>query len=287
MWKDQYVLGVRLLDAQHKAMFDTVESWLDTLSSGCDWEKKNAECRNTLAFLKRYVVMHFNAEETYQESLNYAGVEAHKQVHNYFARLLEVHERNLESRDFDIQSVNQFTDFILKGFINHVTTEDQKITWGNTKTEYSGDISIIGSFVKSISGTMERMAGINPKSLSGKNLGGQEIKGDIFVKIGIIGDLNGYVIYGFSKEFADKILNTMPKFELKQTNDIVCSVLAEISNIISGTTTIVLTGKGYNCDITTPTIISDSKEVDGKALDTKLMINTPIGEMMIGTHSLY
>jgi hemerythrin len=127
LWKDQYELGVPLIDAQHKELFRRVEAFLQVLRSGVSWDDKALQLNDTLEFMKGYVVEHFRDEEEYQESIGYPGYEAHKQIHNNMVDyVLEVSKQYEESNKNE-DLMQQFGGRLLAWLINHVAAEDQRI----------------------------------------------------------------------------------------------------------------------------------------------------------------
>jgi hemerythrin len=77
--------------------------------------------------MKRYVVEHFRAEEEYQQSINYPGYEAHKEVHNGMVDYVKEVSKQYENSNYDEQLMQQFGGRLLAWLINHVAAEDQRI----------------------------------------------------------------------------------------------------------------------------------------------------------------
>ncbi|SHI37355.1 hemerythrin [Thermoclostridium caenicola] len=127
LWKDQYELGVPQIDAQHKELFRRVESFLQVLRSGGNWEEKVPKLNETLEFMKRYVVEHFHDEEEYQRSINYPGYEAHKQIHNGMVIYVQEVTKQYEASGNKEDLMQQFGGRLLAWLINHVAAEDQRI----------------------------------------------------------------------------------------------------------------------------------------------------------------
>ena len=51
--------------------------------------------KKILGFLKEYVVYHFRDEEAYQQSIGYAGFEAHQREHQQFTQTVLAYEKKL------------------------------------------------------------------------------------------------------------------------------------------------------------------------------------------------
>ncbi len=127
LWKDKYELGVPLIDTQHKELFRRVESFMQVLRAEDNWDEKIPQLNETLEFMKRYVVEHFRAEEEYQQSINYPGYEAHKEVHNGMVDYVKEVSKQYENSNYDEQLMQQFGGRLLAWLINHVAAEDQRI----------------------------------------------------------------------------------------------------------------------------------------------------------------
>ncbi|NLZ54953.1 MAG: hemerythrin family protein, partial [Thermoanaerobacteraceae bacterium] len=127
LWKDQYELGVSLIDTQHKELFRRVESFMQVLRSSDSWDKKISQIDETLEFMKKYVVEHFRDEEEYQRSINYPGYEAHKQIHNGMVKYVLEVSKQYEKSKYNEDLMQQFGGKLLAWLINHVAAEDQLI----------------------------------------------------------------------------------------------------------------------------------------------------------------
>lgn len=106
------------------------------------------------------------------------------------------------------------------------------------------------------------------------------------VYIGISGELQGRVIYDMDRSTAIKIANAMNHENLSELNDLVCSTIQELGNIISGNATSKLHEElnGKKVNITPPSMIVGgdtqiSDSVDSKYL--KVPLNCNCGEILI------
>jgi len=138
LWKDQYKLGVPVIDAQHKELFRRVDSFLQVLRSRDSWDKKIPQINETLEFMKRYVVEHFHDEEEYQKSINYPGYEAHKKIHDGMVNYVQEVCKQYENSNSNEPLMQQFGGRLLAWLINHVAAEDQLIAAYAKKKGVSG-----------------------------------------------------------------------------------------------------------------------------------------------------
>ncbi|WP_438433354.1 bacteriohemerythrin [Gorillibacterium sp. sgz500922] len=127
MWKEKYTLGVDLIDAQHMELFERVESFMLVLRSKEPWESKVEKVKETLDFMKEYVVKHFHDEEAYQKKVCYPDCEHHCQVHAQFTAEVGEFVRLFEEQGYQEPLVQKFAGKLLAWLINHVAATDQKI----------------------------------------------------------------------------------------------------------------------------------------------------------------
>ena len=139
LWRDNYELGVPVIDAQHKELFRRVESFLQVLRSADNWEEKVNKINETLDLMKMYVVEHFRDEEEYQKSIGYPGYEKHKQLHIGMVEYVQEFCKQYEESNNSEQLMQQFGGRLLAWLINHVAAEDQRIADYAIKKGMSGN----------------------------------------------------------------------------------------------------------------------------------------------------
>lgn len=127
-WKDTYLLGVGLIDEQHRELFNRVEAFLKILRAPVAWEDRVGGVNETLDFMKSYVVTHFHEEEAYQRKIGYPGYEKHKAIHEGMVAYVVQVSQEYETAGFDEKSIQQFGGKLLAWLINHVAAEDQQIS---------------------------------------------------------------------------------------------------------------------------------------------------------------
>lgn len=253
MWKECYRIGIEGIDRQHMELFHMVEGLLGAIESRAGKE----EFRQAIEFMKNYVVSHFKDEEAYQASIHYSGMEAHKKMHREFTDAVLEYEKMLIRSDYDIRTVKELAGTLMAWLIYHVADADQKIANGEGTAPDNGQGSYLKCFSANALDVLEKMAGLDPAGMAEAESGGGGMKGDAFVKIGLLGDIEGQVVFGFSEELAFKLIEIMAFSEPEQMDEFVCSALAEIANIASGNTATELSGRGILLDITPPTVTLD------------------------------
>jgi hemerythrin len=86
VWEPHLAIGVAEIDAQHRELFERVNSLLDAMRE----HRGAAQVKLLLHFLGRYVIDHFDTEERLMREAGYPGHDLHRREHEGFAR--EFHE---------------------------------------------------------------------------------------------------------------------------------------------------------------------------------------------------
>ena len=268
MWKESYRIGIDLIDRQHEELFRATDTLVRAIEANADKQT----FRQTITFLKDYTVRHFHDEEAYQASIHYSGMEDHKKAHRKFTGIILDYERRLVESDFDIRIVKDLAGTLTAWLIYHVADADQRIAKGDTGAGLTLAQSFLNTFSDSALDVMEKMAGFSANDIEEQFVSNKRVQGDIFVEIGLIGDLKGRIIFGFSKELAFKLIEIMTFVEPAEIDELVCSALAELSNITCGNAATALTEHGKVCDIKTPVVTAEPPcgLIDGMVLQTNV-----------------
>lgn len=88
-----------------------------------------------------------------------------------------------------------------------------------------------------------------------------EIGNAVAVYLGIVGQLQGYVLIRFSEENAKTIAGTMIGMLIEAIDDMVISALSELGNMIMGGASTGLAVEGIITDITTPTLLQGTVQI--------------------------
>ena len=276
MWKDSYRLGVERIDHQHIELFRMTEDLVNAVKNGATVETY----QKALSFLKDYVIYHFRDEEAYQASIHYSGMAAHKKEHQQFTQTVLSYEKRLKENGFDAKTMKDLAGTVTAWLIYHVVDTDQKIVSGE-------DIDVdekyfdryVDLFSSSAMDVMEMMAGLDRGKAQMHVMDPYQPQGDIFISIQLVGDLQGKVVFGFSRELALNLLQTMTGMELTELDELVQSALCELTNISCGNAATALVKRGLQCDIKPPVVSTDfSRDVNGAGIH----IDTPSGCLDIG-----
>jgi hemerythrin-like metal-binding protein len=280
MWKEKYKIGHEIIDMQHKELCDTAEKLFRIVLSDNAAERKK-ECIHAISFLKDYASTHFALEEEYQLSINYIDIEAHKALHRDFVKTVQRLEQKLIAADFSIPSVKEVAGFQTTWWIYHIVGVDQKL---KKREQLSDDkVEIINSYVdcfaKSANKVLGAIIGSPAKNVTFDTYSGS--KNDIKILIGLVGGYKGEVVFTFTNEVVFSLIKVMTSIELTEIDELAYSALSEITNIISGNASSLISAGGKVSDITTPQIITDFTETDNRS---GFYVDTELGRIAISVN---
>lgn len=273
MWKDSYQIGIDIIDTQHKELFRMVDELLKAITAEAD----SSTFKEAIEFLKNYVVKHFSAEEAYQESVSYSGIEEHKKLHRAFTDTVLEYEKRLGESDYDIRVVKDLAGLLTAWLIYHVADADQRIVKNIPLADASGKLSCIDSITACMTSVLETMAGLPSDNMKKSVILGSHIDGDIMVDMWLTGAVSGHAYFSFSKDLSFKLIENLMLSAPSEVDELICSALGEIVNIAVGNAATMLSKDGL-CNITTPTVsLNDTQH---GAFET-VLINTGIGDLAV------
>ncbi len=124
-WKEEYSIGVESIDKEHRRLFKIITK---LLSFG-EEKKGQWACQEGIKYFKEHAMKHFEDEEKYMRSVNYAGYDTHKHLHENFRKnTLPALEEELERSDYSQDAVDHFIGVCTGWLIGHTLTEDRAIT---------------------------------------------------------------------------------------------------------------------------------------------------------------
>lgn len=122
-WSNELLTGLHEIDNQHRKLFSQITKFLDA----CEQGQGQEVLLETLAFLEKYVRLHFVAEEQLQRIHNYPGLAGHQTLHaallaelfDYKADLL----RNGSTPDMLSRAMQAWAEW----FVHHISIDDKAI----------------------------------------------------------------------------------------------------------------------------------------------------------------
>ena len=119
-WEEKYSVGVKLIDDQHKQMFETINILIGTLDSIPTKEKLDEIITRLVVYKKS----HFETEENYFNEFNYEFKIEHEAKHLEFNEKLNSLVK--ECGDDSMKLAFNLVDFLEDWLIEHLMVEDQK-----------------------------------------------------------------------------------------------------------------------------------------------------------------
>ena len=119
-WNDSYATGNKVIDAQHKALFESFDELNEAIVSG--------KGKDILAMiflrLDKYSKLHFETEENYMRLCNYPDILIHIDEHKEFISQIEMYRSKYLGKDTTIPV--EIFKFMKDWIINHVRFTDRK-----------------------------------------------------------------------------------------------------------------------------------------------------------------
>jgi hemerythrin len=124
-WKADYVLGVQLIDEQHKKLFEIAGRAYMLLKDDFRTDKYD-EIVAILGELTDYTIFHFKSEEEYMMSINYKKYFSHKVEHNDFIEAVNNVDLSKIDQNQD-EYIMGILEFIAKWIDEHILEKDKLI----------------------------------------------------------------------------------------------------------------------------------------------------------------
>ncbi|NBG87904.1 chemotaxis protein CheX [Isachenkonia alkalipeptolytica] len=112
----------------------------------------------------------------------------------------------------------------------------------------------LNPFIEATNRVFQTMLNLEPEKKELKMEEDLITSNDANVVLGVTGDLQGTVIFGFPEEMTLKMVKEMSGMEMAEINSFVSSALGEVANIISGNAMTILHDENLSCDIVPPRI---------------------------------
>lgn len=125
-WKDEYLVGVKEIDEQHKKLFQIANDAYELLKSDFYVDKYD-KIVSILEKLKEYTVFHFSAEENYMESIGYKRLFTQKMAHSKFIEKVNKINFNEIDQNQD-EYILSILEFVVDWIDGHILAADKLIT---------------------------------------------------------------------------------------------------------------------------------------------------------------
>lgn len=110
-WTDDYSVGIKEIDAQHKRLFDIINNFYEAFIQG----KADLVVSETLDELLLYTRYHFKSEETLMKEYDLPDITAHQRKHREFEDEIMKRIDDLKRKDGKVhyKTMNYLKDWLL------------------------------------------------------------------------------------------------------------------------------------------------------------------------------
>jgi len=119
-WDDQYTVGIKVIDDQHKRLFAMIQDFYDQMRQKHTREGISA----ILKGLTDYSLYHFNSEEALMTRHQYPNYAQHKNEHTKFIQKVEEFHLRFDSGQLLIPI--EIAEFLKTWLSNHILKTDQQ-----------------------------------------------------------------------------------------------------------------------------------------------------------------
>jgi len=118
-WSEQYSVGIRLIDNDHRGLFDAMNDLQDVVEK----RRGEVEIAQTITYLIRYVQEHFQREERLMRERGYPEFTDHKKAHRKLTRQVYAVQKLYES-DHNLVDLEKLVEFLRGWLIRHILGND-------------------------------------------------------------------------------------------------------------------------------------------------------------------
>ena len=118
VWKEDYSVGVPVLDGQHKKLFGIINTLVELGNVGSSSEEIN----EVLTSMTQYAHIHFDSEEKYMDSVGFPDLKQHEREHLEFTE--KTTEFCFDVMDGDEEIPARIIDYLRHWWTDHILEQD-------------------------------------------------------------------------------------------------------------------------------------------------------------------
>ncbi|MEI6877297.1 MAG: bacteriohemerythrin [Spirochaetota bacterium] len=118
-WRDEFSVGIPLIDEQHRKLF----GYLDSLAKEVTSPASCADPLPSIAWVKSFALEHFATEEDLMAKFSFPDLEAHAQRHREIISDIEAWQRRLDCGD--AKTTEEFCEFLMDWLLRHTLSVDR------------------------------------------------------------------------------------------------------------------------------------------------------------------
>lgn len=119
-WSRSYLIGIAVIDAQHKRLFELVGELTEALQMGL----RGRDVAKLLEALDNYKARHFQLEEKYMRETSYPGLLEQQKAHLYFGRRFSQLHDQLTETGLTPEIISTIKQELSEWLTEHVTGLD-------------------------------------------------------------------------------------------------------------------------------------------------------------------
>lgn len=109
IWNSRYETGIPIIDSQHKALFAAVNKLADSFKAG----NAKQQTKESLDFLVKYTLEHFQTEEQHMRGIGYPKLAAHQGEHaKLIAKAQQLQAKLAEGRMVTVEVTTFLSDWL-------------------------------------------------------------------------------------------------------------------------------------------------------------------------------
>ena len=116
-WNDSYLLGIPMIDNQHKNFFVILDN-LETLNQ----KQEKSEMHSLINELQNYVIYHFKTEEDLMVKSQSPNIDLHVMEHELFRKKVEEFHHSYYNNNAEL--LNEMISFMRKWLLIHISGTD-------------------------------------------------------------------------------------------------------------------------------------------------------------------
>lgn len=119
-WTDDYSVGIKEIDEQHKKLFEI----LNELHNAMKEAKSKSVLGKVITDLISYTEFHFSSEEILLKNCKYPHFKEHKAIHDQFTKKVKGFEK--EYKDGSAIVSHEIIQFLKEWLVNHIKESDKQ-----------------------------------------------------------------------------------------------------------------------------------------------------------------
>ena len=119
-WEEKYSVNIRVIDGQHKKIFEILGNLYDNIGK----ENDSKFLSDRVWELSLYAVVHFDTEELFMSEYYFPGYEEHKKEHEAFKLKIAFFRKDLEEGKASLPL--EMVSFLTNWLEHHILTVDKK-----------------------------------------------------------------------------------------------------------------------------------------------------------------